>query len=251
MFLIIKDIFKIHAFFYVVMFISFITGNIRDYLIFTSIIVVHELGHIFGGVLFSWKIKEVIILPFGGLTIFNKLINTSLFSEFIVTLLGPLFQIVFYLIISHFFILSHSVSYYNFVLLIFNLLPIYPLDGSKFLYVLLCLLFPFKYSYLILIFISFMFIFFVIVFVGHFDLLIYLILLFLFIKSFSEYRNRGLIFNKFLFERYCYDLSFRCLRKVNSVNGMYLWCRHLFFIDGKYITERNYMRKRFDNNSNL
>ena len=250
-FLIIRDTFKIHVFFYVVLFISIITGNVRDYLIFTSIIVVHELGHIFAGVLFSWKIKEVIILPFGGLTVFNNLINTSLFEQFVVTLMGPLFQVVFYLIISHLFVLSRSVVYYNFVLLVFNLLPIYPLDGSKFLYVFLCLLFPFKYSHLILIFISFLFIIFVAIFVGHFDLLIFLILLFLFFKCFNEFRNHYIIFNKFLYERFNYNFSFSHVKFVKGVNGMYLWCRHLFLIDKEYITEKSFIRKRFDIDSKL
>lgn len=246
MFLIIKNIFKIHVFFYIVMFIAFITGNIRDYLIFISIIIVHELGHIFAGVLFSWEIKKVILLPFGGLTIFNNLINTSLFQEFVVALMGPLFQVVFFFFINKLFILSDRVVYYNFVLLLFNLLPIYPLDGSKFLYIFLCLLFPFKCSHLIIISVSFCFIFAFIIFFGRFDLLVFLIFLFLFFKSCSELKNHSFIFNKFLIERYCYNLNFKHVRCVGSVDRMYLWCRHLFFIDDNYVSETNFLEKWFD-----
>ncbi len=253
MFLIIENIskVKIHFFFYVMMFVSLFTGNIIDYLIFTSIIVVHEMGHILGGLFFSWKIEKIIVLPFGGLTIFNNLINTSLFQQFVVTFLGPLFQVLFFLIIRNFFCLSDSVIYYNFVLLFFNLLPIYPLDGSKFLYVLLCFLFPFKYSHLILLFISFLFIFIVFIFVGKFDFLVFLIMFFLIFKCVCEFRNHSVIFNKFLFERYCYDFNFKHLKVVRSINGMYLWCRHLIYTDKKYVTESNYIRKMFDNNSDL
>ena len=242
---------KIHLFFYIFMFISLVTGNFWDYVIFTSIIIFHELGHILGGFLFSWHIKEVILLPFGGLTIFNNLINTSLFEQFIVTLLGPLFQVVFYFFLSLFFSLSDSVIYFNFVILIFNLLPIYPLDGSKFLYVFLCLIFPFKYSHLILIFISFLFCFLVIFFIGHFDLLVYLIILFLVIKCFNEFNNHSMIFNKFLLEKYNYDFNFSRLKKVDSYKKMFLCCRHLIFYNNKYITEGNYLSKMFDNHSDL
>lgn len=253
MFLIIGNMFriKIHVFFYVMMFICLFTGNIVDYLIFTSVIIFHELGHIIGGILFSWNIKEVIILPFGGLTIFNNLINTSLFEQFIVVLLGPLFQIFYFLILSYFFDLSNSVIYYNYVLLLFNLIPIYPLDGSKFLYVFLCLIFPFKYSHLILIFISFLFIFVVVLFVGHFDLLIFLILLFLAFKCISELKNHSFIFNKFLFERCFNDLHFKRIRFVKYPSMMYLWCRHLFGVNEKYVTERDFIRKMFDNHYKL
>ena len=251
MFLTIKNIFKIHPFFYVFMFICLLTGNIRDFLVFNLIIFIHELGHVISGILFSWKIERVVILPFGGLTIFNNFINTSLFEQFIVTLMGPFFQVVFYLIISHFFVLSDVVIYYNFILLIFNLLPIYPLDGSKFLYVFLCLIFPFKFSHLLLCFVSFLFIIFVLIFVGHFDLLVFLVLLFLFFKVFYEFKNHSIIFYKFLYERYSYVFDFRCLRKVRSIDHMYLWCRHLFYDGKKYITEREKLLKMFDNHYKL
>lgn len=253
MFLIIKNMFKlkIHVFFYIMMFISLITGNIRDYIVFTLLIFIHELGHVFGGFLFSWHIDKIILLPFGGLTIFNNLINTSLFEQFIVTLLGPLFQILFYFILCYFFPISDSVRYYNFVLLVFNLLPIYPLDGSKFLYVLLCLIFPFRYSHLILIFVSILFIIFVCVFVGHFDFLVYLILIFLLVKCIEELRNHRLIFNKFLLERFTYDFDFKHVKYALNSNMMYLWCRHFFYVNGNYVTERDFIRKMFDNHYKL
>ena len=98
MFLILKSLFKIkiHLFFYIFMFISLATGNFWNYIIFTSIIIVHEMGHILSGLFFSWKIDKVIILPFGGLTVFNVLINTSLIEQFIVALMGPLFQVLYF-----------------------------------------------------------------------------------------------------------------------------------------------------------
>jgi len=251
MFLIIKNIFKVHPFFYILMFFCFITGNIRDFFVFFLLIIVHECGHILFGLLFSWKIEKVIFLPFGCLTVFNYFINTSLFEQFIVTLMGPLFQILFFLFIRSFFCLSDSVIYYNYILLFFNLLPIYPLDGSKLLYVFLCLLFPFKFGHLILCFLSFFFIVFTVIFVGHFDFSILLVLLFLFFKVVIEIRNHEVIFTKFLFERYNYDFHFKYIKRVNSLSGMYLWCRHLFYDREKYVTEREKLLKMFDNHYKL
>ena len=246
MFLIIKNIFKIHVFFYIFMFVCLFTGNIRDYLVFTSIIIVHELGHVVGGFLFSWKIKKIVLLPFGGLTVFDVFINTSLFQQFIVTLLGPLFQIVFFTFIDFLFDVSGALVFCNYALLLFNLLPIYPLDGSKFFYVFLCLLFPFKYSHLILIFLSFFVMFLVIFFFGHFNLLVCLILLFLFFKCFSELKNHNLIFGRFLLERYINNFNFRFVRRVKCSNKMYLWCRHLFYDGNNYVSEKHFLMKLFD-----
>lgn len=244
--LIIKNIFKIHVFFYFVMFICLFTGNIIDFLIFTSIIFIHELGHIVGGLFFSWKIEKVILLPFGGLTIFSNNINTSLFEQFVVTVLGPMFQILFYFIIGCFFNLSSNVVYFNFVLLFFNLLPICPLDGSKFLYIVLCLIFPFKLAHLLFVIVSIICIFIIFLFFYHFDLVVFLILLFLFLKVICEFRNHYLVFYRFLFERYCYKFDFKHVKMVNSTNQMYLWCRHLFFVDNNYVSEKNFLSKLFD-----
>ena len=245
MFLIIKNIFKIHPFFYILMFVCFITGNIIDFFLFFSLISIHELGHILFGLLFSWKVEKIIILPFGCLTIFNNLINTSLFEQFVVTLMGPLFQVLFFLLINHYFILGNNIYYFNYVLLFFNLLPIYPLDGSKFLYIFFSFVFPFKYCYLFMLYISLCLIFFLLFFVG-FDLMVFLVLLLLFIKVVLEFRNIGLVFNRFLFEKYNYDLNFKRLRRVNSIDKMFLCCRHLFYDGEKYITEREKLIKMFD-----
>lgn len=250
MFLIMKILskVKIHLFFYIFMFVCFITGNIRDYIVFTSIIIIHELGHILGGILFKWEISKVILLPFGGLTVFNTNINTSLLEQFIVTLFGPLFQLIFSLFLVRY--ASDQIIYYNFALLFFNLLPIYPLDGSKFLYVVLGLLFPFKLCHLVLLFVSCLFIGFCFCFFS-FNLIIYLILFFLIIKVMEEFRNHRLIFNRFLFERYICDFGFRHVKIVKNCHFMFLGYKHVF-LDGKdYVTEKKYLAKRFDKHSNL
>ncbi len=244
MFLILKSLFKvkIHLFFYVFMFFSLITGNFWNYITITSIIIVHEMGHILSGLFFSWKIDRVIILPFGGLTIFNTLINTSLFEQFIVALMGPLFQVLYFLFLNYFFHFDNFIVFFNFALLLFNLLPIYPMDGSKILYVILCLLFPFKYSHILFLIVSFICIL-VLFFYFKFNLILYLILFFLVVKTISEFINHKRVFNRFLLERYIYNLEFKRVKVVSGVDRMYLWCRHVF---KKSVTEREYLLKMFD-----
>lgn len=244
MFLILKNLFKIkiHLFFYIFMFISLITGNFWNYIIITSIIIVHEIGHILFGLIFSWKINKVIVLPLGGLTIFNTLINTSLFEQFIVALMGPLFQSLYFFILSCFFKLDNSVIFFNYMILFFNLLPIYPLDGSKILYIFLNLFLPFKYSHLLSLIVSFVCIFFLFLYF-KFNLILYLILLFLVIETVSEFINHKSVFNRFLLERYMYDLEFKRVKVVGGADSMYLWCRHVF---KKSVTERDFLYKMFD-----
>lgn len=233
-----------HPFFYVVLAFCFFSGNIRDFLFFSLLIIVHEMGHVIFGVLFGWKIDKIVILPFGGLTVFNTLINTSLFSQFVVAVMGPVFQITFYFIFS-FFCHSNRFHFFNCILLIFNLIPIFPLDGAKVLNVFFNLVFPFKFSHLFSLFVSFILII-VLFFLIDFNLFFYLSLCFLFFSGVRELFLHKAIFNKFLFERYVYDFNFKRVIKVRSVRFMRVWCRHLFYVDNSFISEKKMLSKRFD-----
>jgi stage IV sporulation protein FB len=84
---------KIHIFFYLVALIAVLTGLFKEFLVLTSIIVIHEIGHIVAAIYFKWNIDKIIILPFGGLTLFNEKINRPLNEELIILLFGPIFQI--------------------------------------------------------------------------------------------------------------------------------------------------------------
>lgn len=236
---------KIHFFFYVIIFIAFITGNFNDFVIFSLIIFIHEIGHVVGGLLFGYEVLSITILPFGGLTKFNNGVNVPLLSTFIVTVMGPLFQVVFYFLLDYFFDITDFIKYYNFILLFFNLIPIYPLDGSKILYVLCCLLFPFKFSHLIIVYVSFGLVLCGFLFIS-FDFIIYLILFILLIKCILEFKNHNYIFNAFLLERYMYKFKFKKSIVVSGVDRMFVNKNHLFLLGDTYVSEEIILKKMFD-----
>ena len=128
-------------------FICMLTGNFKSFFFFSLITIVHEFGHILPAVFFKWKIKEVMILPFGALTLFEEKLNRSLKEEFLISIGGPLMQIIF---VYLFFKNQNDIINYSNLILMFNLLPIYPLDGSKLLNILLNILTSFKKSHLYL-----------------------------------------------------------------------------------------------------
>lgn len=240
---IIKNIFKIHLFYYVAAFISFFTGHFKGFLDFSLIIIVHEFGHILMALIYGWKIERVLLLPFGALTVFNEDINRPLKEEFLILIMGPIFQIIFNVF--------HYNSYSNLILL-FNLLPIYPLDGSKLLNVILNKFISFKKSHLITVYISFLCILCLIV-KWQFNLVFLLIIGFILKKAIYEYQNHENIFNRFLLERYMKDFKFRKIKKIHSldVQKMHRDYRHLFYDGKKYVTERDRLRKRFDLTSKM
>ncbi len=233
-----KNTFKIHIFFYIIGFICFITGNFKNFIIFSSIIIVHELGHIIGALIFKWKIDKIILLPFGGITIFNENVDKSLKEEFIIAILGPLFQIVFYLIYKDNLIFN----YYNIAILLFNLLPIYPLDGSKIFNVIFNIFFPYKLSHILSIVLSFIFIILIILY--KIDLS--LILIFIVVELFKEIIKHKYYFNKFLLERYLYDFNYKKHKVIKNINSMYKQTKHIFNINNKFYTEKEIIRKVFD-----
>lgn len=239
-----------HPFFILVAFICSMTGVFREFTIFFLIIIFHEIGHIIGGLYYNWPIDKIIILPFGGLTIFKQKLNVPLKEELIVTLLGPIFQIVFYLICTKLFSNNAILTKYHYPLLIFNLLPLLPLDGSKLLNILLNKIWSFKNSHLINTIVSFSIDIFLILFIliKKIDLIYFLIFLFLIIKAIKELLNHRILVNKFILERYLYNFAFNKnkLLQNKKLENMYRDYYHFFYNHHKLYSEEELLRKRFD-----
>ena len=239
-----KITFKIHFLFFITAFICIITGLFKDFIIISSIILVHELGHITIALLFKWKIEKVIIYPLGGITIFNQKINSSLKEEFLIALAGPIFQIVFFLIINS---QNTLFTHYHNLILLFNLLPIYPLDGSKILNIIYNKLFSFKKSYLLTFMTSIFVIIFILMLIKKFNIIFLFSIVLLFIKLFKYYNEIDYVFNKFLFERYLYKIKYKKHKNIRgiNINRMFKEKTHNF-ITNKIIKEEEILNKMFD-----
>lgn len=234
-----KNIFKIHPIFYLVAIISIFSGLFKNFILFTSIILFHELGHIIGALIMRWKIKKIILLPFGGLIIFDELLNRRLIEEFVILILGPLFQILFYFIFKD----NVLIKEYNYNLLLFNMLPIIPLDGSKLLNIILNKIFSFSTSHILSIVVSCITIIFMI---SNRELIIYLILLFLIIKNIKELKYHNHLVNKFILERYLYKIKFKKIKIIKGLNlkKMKKDHKHIFY-NNKYFLEEELIKLKY------
>ena len=232
-------------------FISAITGNFKGFSFFTIIIIIHELGHISLALFYKWNIEKVILLPFGALTIFEEDINRPLMEEFLILIFGPIYQIIFTIILSYYNFDELLINYSK-IILIFNLLPIYPLDGSKLINIILNKFLSFKKSHIITVYISFLTIIIILI---KFDInfVLLLIISLIFVKVLEELKNHNNIFNRFLLERYTKKFKFKKYKVINSdkICKMKRDYRHIFYDGKKYITEREILRKRFDLNNKI
>ncbi|WNB93271.1 M50 family metallopeptidase [Bacillus sp. NEB1478] len=144
---------KINPAFWVVIMGAVFTGHFREIIIWFFVVLIHEMGHFAGAHLFKWRISRIDLLPFGGAAVVEEHGTRPFFEEVWVAVLGPL-QHVWLVGISFLLYQFHFVTYedfywfltLNFTLFLFNLLPIWPLDGGKIVFAICAKYMPFKYA---------------------------------------------------------------------------------------------------------
>ncbi|MBO8172550.1 MAG: M50 family metallopeptidase [Bacillaceae bacterium] len=129
---------RIHPLFIVMMFGSVWTGYFIEMFTLFGLVVIHELGHVFVARAFAWKIRQINLLPFGGVAEVEEWGNTSPKEEVIVALAGPLLNGVMWVMALFFWkigIWDETWTRYfmscNLLIAGFNLIPVLPLDGGK------------------------------------------------------------------------------------------------------------------------
>lgn len=111
-----------------------VTKQIGLYALFMLFVLIHELTHMIVGISLGFKPKKIIVMPFGFKIEFkeiewNKKIELK---NAIISFAGPLANVVI-LLIAAFLKLHTNIIYINLIITLFNLLPIYPLDGGRIL----------------------------------------------------------------------------------------------------------------------
>ena len=133
-------------FIFIVLF--YLTKQIEIYAMLMIFAILHECGHLIAGLIMGFKPEKINIMPMG-LSIafkipvenYNKKVDKSNIlsvKKIIIAFAGPIINIIIALIVT--FINFNftevqrlNIVYANIIICIFNLLPIYPLDGGRIL----------------------------------------------------------------------------------------------------------------------
>ena len=250
MYLIMKNILNkvyLHPLFLLTTFIFILIGRFRFVCYFMLLIITHELGHIIISLIFKWKIEKVIILPFGGVIIYDIKLNTPLIQEFLVSISGVIFQYIFYIIFLRFIEYKYF-DYINYFIIMFNLLPIYPLDGSKIFEVILNKIICYRRSLFFVDIVSFILLFVLFIYMFSINKLLFIVVVLLLTKVISHYKNIDIIYNKYLLERHMYIYKFKKIIIINSIKKFKKDYLHLLKIGNKYMNEKRFLNKYFLNN---
>lgn len=138
--------FKIDIKIFIFLIVFYITGQLWLYAIILSFAVIHELGHLVTGILVGMKPTKMELNPYGVSISFSinandynkKILKANLLEikKIIVASAGPITNLIIILITDKLnlgIFTEITIMYANLLLIIFNLLPIYPLDGGRIL----------------------------------------------------------------------------------------------------------------------
>lgn len=116
------------------------TGYFAELITLFLLVLVHELGHVFVALGFGWTVREVKLLPFGGVVEVEEAGGLPAKEEAIVAIAGPLQNVWMGLAAwgcGQLGLWDPEWATYvwkaNLMIGLFNLLPIHPLDGGKLL----------------------------------------------------------------------------------------------------------------------
>ena len=228
----------------------FLCGYLKLGIIVFIIVVFHEMGHILFIKLFRYKIINITIYPFGGITKVDKDINTPLNKELLIASGGIIFQLILFIIIYFvpINIITKNLLYkYNISILLFNMLPIIPLDGSIIINSLLNKIFSYKISYYLYIIISIIFSIIYLLFNYWYSLNNYLIISLFVIKTYYAIKNYNYLKTRFLLERYLNKYEFKYIStKTGNLDILKIDTYQYFKENNKIVSEYSKLKEKFD-----
>lgn len=240
---------KIHYTLFIFFIISFFCNFFFETFIMFTILLCHELGHLFFLKKYKRKITNITFYVFGGVIKHSQGNNVSVLEDFLISFGGVfvnlILMIVFYKLNLQTFLII------NYCILLFNIIPINPLDGSKIMKSLLSLIFCYKTTLYLNVIISFLMI--LIIFIlniflikSYYILFLLIALLNINIKYSFDIKTE---YQLFLTKKYIYPNEKLKIKKIkrfkNPIEKIYLGRNTVFLLDELKVSELVLLKEYF------
>jgi stage IV sporulation protein FB len=245
------------------------TGHFLEIITLCILVIIHELGHVAAAWSYGWRIRSIELLPIGGVAKTDEWGTVPAKEEIIVALAGPfhhIWMVLFSLLAYHAGWWSESWTLYfiqgNLFIALFNLVPIYPLDGGRVLQALLSYVLPYRSCIIITYWISIVFSIGLIGWGFFSSFPLFTISLFLMMTNIKHLRSYHMQYLRFLLYRHHngidHDVPIRNIPlqqptpTSSIINHWYKECYHVFElkdIQGKslgFIPEEKMLERYFE-----
>lgn len=132
--------FRFHPLFVLLMLLSVATGRLQEMVALFFIVLLHELAHLWTALRFGWTVREVKLLPFGGVVETEEAGAVPVREEALVAAAGPFYNLLLSLAawaLGHAGLIdelwAEDFARASGMIALFNLLPVLPLDGGRLL----------------------------------------------------------------------------------------------------------------------
>ena len=218
---------RFHPLFVLYIFLCVYFGWMNEIFFYILTVVLHEGGHFYMAESLGYRTDGILFSIYGAGLKSNHSYKSR--DDILISLAGPLVNVILIIVcVAMWWIFPTSYLFTlefvrcNIIVLVFNILPIYPLDGSKVLNLILDKIFPYKLTHKISVIISFI-VLIILIFVNYynFNYTTILIISVIITNIVKYYQNINYLFNKFLLERYLYNFNFYKPKKITKIDNMY------------------------------
>ena len=220
---------------------------IKDFVIISSLIIIHECGHFFCAKLIGFQTDKIYLYPLGGISKFHMPISTERKKEFLVLIMGPIFQNVAYVLLMILLKEKELITNYHIGILCFNLLPIVPLDGGKILNILTSSIVPYQLALKISVIISYLATIILLLIQKKISINMILMYVILIILIRKEEGKEKRLFDQFLLERYLHKYHFKKDILIQKEKDFYRYKNNKIKSCGTILSEEEYLQKKYNN----
>lgn len=231
-------------------------GMLKTMLFLCVMLSLHELAHICMAYRFHYPVEKVIVYPFGLCAQMKYIGLGNVWKELLIVMAGPFMHMLFpfaFQWFQHIGWISQPYAAYltmlNTSILVFNLLPIYPLDGGRIMQSLLHLVFRFTWAQRLTMMLSVL----NIVLLMYYHILTtwsaWLVMVFLLLQVAAAWKQIGLQKLQFYHYRKHHPVSLPL--RYNAHQDLYRgWCNMLECEQG-WIMEEDWLNYYFHDNAPL